>query len=212
MNMSFVRPRKVAVMLLFCSVFRGVSMTPAMATSSGAVLASSQVVMSQFAILNHAALYPHKRLHHERHHHDHSKHHKKHYSHARDPWHWGASWDSRWRKSVGIGWISGFYDPWRWNSWDKRHWNGRYIHAQRYVRPTPVVTPIKIIPKAAPLSKRTTHMAYDSGLHSLPANAKVVIRNNKPYYVWQGVTYQYDWSKERYMVVEDNAVESVKTQ
>ncbi|NKF49428.1 hypothetical protein G3R49_02380 [Shewanella sp. WXL01] len=133
--------------------------------------------------------------------------------HHNDGWRWGVGWNNYRGPSIGIGWSNGYYDPWRhngwhdsywgndpwrWGYWRNRHWDNRYPYRERYRQPK-IIQPKKI----APPQRVTTSISYDEGLHSLPANARVVIKGPQTFYEWQGVTYQYDWQAQRYMVVHE---------
>ena len=120
----------------------------------------------------------------------------------RDPWRWGAGWNNHWGPSVGIGWSSGYRwgndwrDPWYNNGYSPYRYgrDNHYARREVYVEPTVMVSPPQ---------RTTTSLQYDSGIRSLPENAKAFQQNGKMVYEWQGVIYQYDWSTETYVKAVD---------
>ncbi|WP_394147720.1 hypothetical protein [Shewanella atlantica] len=130
---------------------------------------------------------------------------------------WSSSWghyypgyDSGWRWGVGISTGSPYWNNhgifWNnsWNSsWNRPYWNNHYrpywrnswnypyrYERREYKRPEP-----KVI---APPQRVTTDVQYASGLKSLPANARVIQRDGRTIYEWQGIEYQFDWSSQSY--------------
>ena len=129
--------------------------------------------------------------------------------------------------SVGVGWGSGwnssFNDPWRWNvgvsnGWYSYPYRGRYyrpgwgyygsrwgyagnrhLYPYRYQQPSYRRAEPKII---SPPERVTTSVSYATGLTHLPENARVVHKDGRTVYEWQGVEYQFDWSTKSYQKVE----------
>ncbi|RYV03768.1 hypothetical protein SOPP22_02795 [Shewanella sp. OPT22] len=121
------------------------------------------------------------------------------HEHRRDYWsrrhwahrHWNAPY---WRRS----W------PWwyRHNHWDDfvgaaitvplAYEAGKWLYHQSEPQPEPVVIQQQSV---------TTGMDYATGISSLPANARMVMKNGKSYYQWQDKTYKYDWDQHAYVVV-----------
>ena len=110
-------------------------------------------------------------------------------------------------------WGSGYRDPWRWGigvgtGWNhypylnRPYWNGRYqpygrswnypyrYDRRQYKQPEPKVM--------TPPQRVTTSVQYASGLKSLPENARVIQKDGRTVYEWQGVEYVFDWSSETY--------------
>ena len=115
-----------------------------------------------------------------------------------------------WSSSWGYGWQNGYRDPWRvgigfntgypyWNHHYRPYWRNSWRYPYRYerreyVEPKPrVITPPQII---------TTGVKVSHGIKSLPANARVKQRDGRIVYEWQGIEYFYDWTTERYKVIE----------
>lgn len=126
-----------------------------------------------------------------------SKHHRPHhpirphYRGYREPWRWGAGWNNYWGPSFGIGWSSGY----RWgNDWRYPYRYNRYqndAYSYQPVRAEPV--------SKAPPEQTTTSVQYDSGLKTLPDNARVIQQDGKVLYQWQGQIYAYDWNLKTYV-------------
>ena len=158
--------------------------------------------------LNQASVNTHVASHHQGNHnrdyvnHDRHRHQFNNRHGYRDPWRWGSGWNNHWGPSVGIGWSSGYRwgNDWRWRD----HWynNGyspyRYDRDNYAIRRDFEVEPTVVV---APPQRTTTSMQYDHGIRTLPENAKVIQKDGKMVYEWQGVIYQYDWSTETYVKV-----------
>ncbi|AQS38341.1 hypothetical protein Sps_03199 [Shewanella psychrophila] len=98
---------------------------------------------------------------------------------------WNSSWNNNWYRPY---WRNNWRYPYRYNRYDSYYYNER-----RAVKREP--TPPKSI--AAP-QRVTTSVQYASGLKSLPENARVMQRDGRTIYQWQGVEYVFDWSTETY--------------
>ncbi|QFU24679.1 hypothetical protein FM038_022760 [Shewanella eurypsychrophilus] len=106
---------------------------------------------------------------------------------------WGNhSWNNGWNHGLNSGyrpyWRNSWRYPYRYNRDDNYYYNER-----RAVKRAP--TPPKSI--AAP-QRVTSSVQYATGLKSLPENARVVQRDGRTIYEWQGVEYVFDWSSETY--------------
>ncbi|KIO35951.1 hypothetical protein DB48_13855 [Shewanella sp. cp20] len=110
------------------------------------------------------------------------------------------------------GWHRDFYDPWRWqvgigtgfpywrhgywrNDWG--YWRDDWRYPYRYQprkrrEPKPIAPPQRV----------TTSLAQSDAIHSLPANARVKVKDGRTVYEWQGVEYVYDWNSDSYRIVK----------
>ena len=75
----------------------------------------------------------------------------------------------------------------------------RHIYPYRYQQPSYRRAEPKVI---APPERVTTSVSYATGLTHLPENARVVHKDGRTVYEWQGVEYQFDWSTKTYQKVE----------
>lgn len=135
---------------------------------------------------------------------------------------WAAS-----NVSVGVdwgsGWNSNFNDPWRWNAGVSNRWysypyGGRYyrpgwgyygarwgypvdqdVYPYRYQRPSYRRAEPNVI--AAP-KRVTTSVSYATGLTHLPENARVLQKEGRTVYEWQGLEYTFDWNSKTYNKVD----------
>jgi len=114
--------------------------------------------------------------------------------------------------SVGLGWDScrarEFNEPWRWDrardpfferfhrpSWG--YYGDRYRYPYRYLRPC-FRHPKPQLKVVTPPERITTSVSYTSDLTHLPENAKVIQKEGKTLYQWQGAEYQFDWKTQTY--------------
>lgn len=129
--------------------------------------------------------------------------------------------------SVGVGWSNYDYrDPWRWNVGVSNNWysypyrggyyrpgyswgvgsrwgypnryNSRYVYPYRYDRAEYKPRKPKVI---APPERVTTSVSYSTGLTHLPENARVIQRDGRTIYEWQGVEYVFDWDSKTYQQI-----------
>ncbi|MCG9728402.1 hypothetical protein L1D44_00825 [Shewanella sp. Isolate13] len=129
--------------------------------------------------------------------------------------------------SVGVGWSNhGYRDPWRWNVGVSNGWygypygsryyrpgwrpgynwrwgypyryNSRYVYPYRYDRSEYKQPKPKVV---APPERVTTSVSYSTGLTRLPDNARVIQREGRTVYEWQGIEYVYDWDSKTYQQV-----------
>ncbi|QDF73970.1 MULTISPECIES: hypothetical protein [Shewanella] len=105
-------------------------------------------------------------------------------------------------------WDRGYYDPWRWRIgigtgfpyWRHNHygyWRDRWRYPYRfeprkYRKPKPIAPPQQV----------TTSLTQSDAIKSLPANARVRIKEGRTIYEWQGVEYVYDWNSDSYVKLE----------
>ncbi len=115
-----------------------------------------------------------------------------------------SNYNSGWR--VGIGTGSPYWNNHSWNnSWYRPYWRNSWRYPYRYNsyndyrydrrQTQKESTPPKAI--AAP-QRVTTSVQYATGLKSLPDNARVMQRDGRTIYEWQGVEYVFDWGSETY--------------
>ncbi|WP_285164044.1 hypothetical protein [Shewanella goraebulensis] len=130
---------------------------------------------------------------------------------------WGVGYNNYWGPSVGIGWSSGWNNRWhnRWgyNGWGGRWGNGwrypyRYDYYDRHYRnqymnnSAPRSNYVEPVTQIEPPKRTTTSIQYAKGLTHLPENARVIQRDGQTFYEWDGKEYYFDWSTERYVVLE----------
>lgn len=123
--------------------------------------------------------------------------------HASDRFGWSSNvwgqpgWSSSW--GVGIGnhyWDRYNYRPYWSNHWNRTNWHYPY----RYNRPIYGDERRTEKPKViAPPQQVTTSIQYASGLKSLPENARVIQKDGRTLYEWQGVEYLFDWKTKTYL-------------
>ncbi|MGS0675146.1 hypothetical protein [Shewanella sp. 125m-1] len=134
--------------------------------------------------------------------------------------------------SVGLGWSNVDYrDPWRWNVGVSNSWygypyrngyyrsgwrpgynwgvgsrwrypysyNNRYYSPYRYDRQTYQAPKPKVV---RPPERVTTSVSYSTGLSRLPDNARVIQKEGRTVYEWQGVEYVFDWNTNTYQKVK----------
>ncbi|MCL1143751.1 hypothetical protein [Shewanella gaetbuli] len=137
----------------------------------------------------------------------HKPHHKPHHRpdrfNHRDPWRWGIGWNNHWGPSVGIGW--GNYSRWgsRWGWRDPWYYGNRYRYRNSGYYDYPR-RPAKVEPVAVqPVQRTTTSISYDTGIKSLPENARAFQQDGKIVYEWNGKVYRYDWATENYVVLDE---------
>jgi hypothetical protein len=123
--------------------------------------------------------------------------------HASDRFGWSSnvwvqpSWSSSW--GVGIGnpyWDRYRYRPYWSNHWNRANWNYPYRYNRSIYRDERQTEKPKVI---TPPQRVTTSIQYASGLKSLPENARVIQRDGRTLYEWQGVEYLFDWKTETYL-------------
>ncbi|EDQ02543.1 hypothetical protein [Shewanella benthica] len=141
---------------------------------------------------------------------------------ASDRFNWSSNvwvqptWSSSWGTGIGVGigtgspywsnhslshgWNNSWYRPYWRNSWRYPYryerydrYDSYYYNERRAVKRQP--TPVKAI--SAPV-RVTTGVQYASGLKSLAENARVIQRDGRTIYEWQGVEYVFDWNTETY--------------
>ncbi|MDX1280144.1 hypothetical protein [Shewanella colwelliana] len=116
-----------------------------------------------------------------------------------------------WSSSWGVGWHNGYGDPWRvgigfntgypyWNNHYRPYWRNSWRYPYRYERREYVEEPKPRV--IAPSQSITTSVQVSHGIKRLPANARVKQKNGRTVYEWQGIEYVYDWTTERYKVIE----------
>ncbi|QLE87115.1 hypothetical protein FLM48_19770 [Shewanella sp. Scap07] len=122
----------------------------------------------------------------------------------------GSGWNNwdygdRWRWGIGVGSGSPYWNSHRyyWNRpyWNRPYWNNRWRYPYRYerrVRDPEPATSVAITPP----QRTTTSVEYSDAIHSLPANARVIQRDNRTIYEWQGIEYVYDWHQQQYVVID----------
>jgi len=118
---------------------------------------------------------------------------------------WSSSWghnysnyNSGWRWGIGVSTGSPYWNNhgYYWNRpWYRPYWRNNWGYPYRYDRREYKRPEPKVI---APPQRVTTSVQYASGLKSLPANARVIQRDGRTVYEWQGVEYVFDWSSETY--------------
>ncbi|ABZ75161.1 hypothetical protein Shal_0586 [Shewanella halifaxensis HAW-EB4] len=122
----------------------------------------------------------------------------------RDPWRWNVGVSNSW---YGYPYRSGYYRPgWRpgysWgvgSRWRYPYsYNNRYYSPYRYDRPTYKAPEPKVI---APPERVTTSVSYATGLNRLPENARVIQRDGRTIYEWQGTEYVFDWKTKTYQKI-----------
>ncbi|WP_076412527.1 hypothetical protein [Shewanella sp. UCD-KL12] len=128
---------------------------------------------------------------------------------------WSSSWghnysnyNSGWRWGVGVSTGSPYWNNhnYYWNRpWYRPYWRNSWRYPYRYDRYNDYRYQRCSTPKASTppntleAPKRvTTSVQYASGLKSLPANARVMQRDGRTIYEWQGVEYIFDWGSEAY--------------
>ena len=118
---------------------------------------------------------------------------------------WNNSWNRGWNNNWNRGWNNNWYRGWN-NNWYRPYWRNSWRYPYRYNRYDSYYynerravkrerTPAKAI--SAPV-RVTTSVQYASVLKSLPENARVMQRDGRTIYEWQGVEYVFDWSTETY--------------
>ncbi|GIU27779.1 hypothetical protein L2719_12730 [Shewanella schlegeliana] len=111
----------------------------------------------------------------------------------RDPWRWNVGVSNGW---YGYPYGSRYYRPgynWRWGN--PYRYNSRYVYPYRYNRTEYKPSKPKVV---APPERATTSVSYSTGLTRLPDNARVIQREGRTVYEWQGVEYVYDWDAKTY--------------
>ena len=106
-------------------------------------------------------------------------------------------------------WDRDFYDPWRWQVgigtgfpyWRHGYWGNNWGYWQddwrypyryqprKYRKPKPLAPPQRV----------TTSFTQSDAIKSLPANARVRVKEGRTVYEWQGVEYIYDWNSDSYV-------------
>ncbi|MBM7074170.1 hypothetical protein JQC92_19410 [Shewanella sp. 202IG2-18] len=146
-----------------------------------------------------------------------------HHRHHVDRWH-----DRYW-------WRTHRRDYWHRRHWAHRHWNDPYWrhhwpwwyrhHYWNDFVGAAVTVPLAyeagkwLFHESSPQSQSepvivqqqsiTTGMNYSTGISSLPANARTVLKGGKTYYQWQDKTYKYDWDQHAYVVVPNFKADDV---
>ncbi|MEC4728044.1 hypothetical protein HWQ46_21135 [Shewanella sp. D64] len=106
------------------------------------------------------------------------------------------SWSSNWGGGIGSPYWNRYnYRPYWSNHWNRAYWNYPYRYNRPIYRDERQVEKPKVI--AAPL-RITTSIQYASGLNSLPENARVIQKDGRTIYEWQGAEYIFDWGTETY--------------
>jgi hypothetical protein len=122
---------------------------------------------------------------------------------ASDRFNWSSniwaqpSWSSSW--GVGIGdpyWNRYNYRPYWNNHWSRANWSYPYRYDRRIYREESQTENLKVI---SPPQRVTTSIQYASGLKSLPQNARVIQKDGRTLYEWQGVEYLFDWKTKTYL-------------
>ncbi|WP_227006545.1 hypothetical protein [Shewanella donghaensis] len=117
---------------------------------------------------------------------------------------WGVGYNNYWGPSVGVGFSSGWRNPYynRWGYGFNRGWRApyRYDYYDRHYRRN-YVQPTQQVEVVSPPKRTTTSIQYASGLTQLPENARVVQRDGQTIYQWEGQEYVFDWSTQRYMTL-----------
>ncbi|GGI93325.1 hypothetical protein [Shewanella gelidii] len=121
------------------------------------------------------------------------KHLSKHYSknrHWHDPWRWR---DPYWRYGWNRHWYGG---------WGSYYWNRPYSGIGISIPLNSVSRERKQPVPSQSTQRTTTHVAIQSGLKRLPANARVKQVNGGTVYEWQGREYKFDWQSQTYQLQE----------
>ncbi|BAJ03892.1 hypothetical protein [Shewanella violacea] len=117
---------------------------------------------------------------------------------SRSPYWGNPSWNHSWNHGWNSGWHNTWHRPYWRNSWRYPYrynnpYDQEYYRDSRQVKRPP--TPPKAI--SAPV-RVTTSVQYASGLKSLPENARVMQKDGRTVYEWQGVEYVFDWATQTY--------------
>ncbi|NRB23148.1 hypothetical protein [Shewanella sp.] len=136
---------------------------------------------------------------------------------ASDRFNWSSNvwvqptWSSSWGTGIGVGigspywsnhslshgwnnngyrpyWRNRWRYPYRYNRYDSYYYNERRAVTREPTPAKSVSVPVRV----------TTSVQYASGLKSLPENARVIQRDGRTLYQWQGVEYVFDWNTETY--------------
>ncbi|GIU20972.1 MULTISPECIES: hypothetical protein [unclassified Shewanella] len=125
----------------------------------------------------------------------------------RDPWRWNVGVSNSW---YGYPYRNGYYRPgWRpgynWgvgSRWRYPYgYNNRYYSPYRYDRQSYKAPEPKVV---RPPERITTSVSYSTGLTRLPDNARVIQKDGRTVYEWQGVEYMFDWNTNTYQKVTGN--------
>ncbi len=98
---------------------------------------------------------------------------------------WSHGWNNNWHRSY---WRNNWRYPYRYNRYDSYHYNARRVVKRESIPPRTIGAPQRV----------TTSVQYASGLKSLPENSRVLQRDGRTIYQWQGVEYVFDWITETY--------------
>ena len=98
---------------------------------------------------------------------------------------WNHGWNNNWYRPY---WRNSWRYPYRYNRYDSYYYNERRAVKRERTPPKSIAAPQRV----------TTSVQYASGLKSLPENARVMQRDGRTIYEWQGVEYVFDWSTETY--------------
>ncbi|MPY25544.1 hypothetical protein [Shewanella sp. YLB-07] len=98
---------------------------------------------------------------------------------------WNHGWNNTWYRPY---WRNSWRYPYRYNRYDNYYYNERRAVKREPTPPKAISAPVRV----------TTSVQYASGLKSLPENARVMQRDGRTIYEWQGVEYVFDWSTETY--------------
>ena len=119
----------------------------------------------------------------------------------RDPWRWNVGVSNSW---YGYPYRNGYYRPgWRpgYNWGVGSRWRNPYGYNNRYYSPYRYDWQIYKAPEPKVVrspERVTTSVNYSTGLARLPDNARVIQRDGRTIYEWQGVEYVFDWNSNTY--------------
>ena len=122
----------------------------------------------------------------------------------RDPWRWNVGVSNSW---YGYPYRNGYYRPgWRpgYNWGVGSRWRYPYSYSNRYYSPYRYDRQTYKAPKpkvVRPPERVTTSVSYSTGLNRLPDNARVIQRDGRTIYEWQGVEYIFDWQTNTYQKI-----------
>ena len=138
---------------------------------------------------------------HNRHYNRHDNRHQNHHNY-RSGWrpYWGVSFGSPWYNNWGwnTSWNSVWGTQWGYNGWRTPYspWNGIgvSIPLEREVTPVPIAPPERV-------TTSVQYLSDSSSTTSLPANARVIVRDGRTVYEWQNVIYAFDWDTQTYVAI-----------